>query len=132
MVDGGYARFYALLGKLRGADKDELVLQYTNGRTTHLHLMSEGEYRMMCDGMERVAGYDGRREAWRQEMRRRRSAALHQMQKLGVDTSDWGKVNAFCLDRRIAGKEFREIDGDGLGRLYRKLRAMRAKKEGGV
>lgn len=124
-----YARFYTLLKKLPGADKETLVYQYTNGRTTHLHLMTASEYRSMCNEMERVAGYDERRQAWRMEMKRKRSAALHQMQLLGVDTADWGKVDKFCLDRRIAGKVFRELDGEKLDALLVKLRAIRRKKE---
>ena len=31
-----YTKFYALLRQCPSADKDELVLQYTDGRTTHL------------------------------------------------------------------------------------------------
>ena len=124
-----YGRFYALLAKLPGADKETLVWQYTNGRTTHLHLMTVGEYQSMCNEMERVAGYDERRQAWRMEMKRKRSAALHQMQLLGVDTADWGKVDKFCLDRRIAGKVFRELDGEELDELLVKLRIIRRKKE---
>ena len=50
-----YARFYALLGKLPGANKETLVYQFTNGRTTHLRLMADSEYRSMCNEMERVA-----------------------------------------------------------------------------
>lgn len=123
-----YARFYALLGKLPGADKETLVLQFTNGRTAHLHLMTAAEYGSMCTEMERVAGYDARREAWRREMRRKRSAVLHQMQMLGVDTADWGKVDKFCQDKRIAGMAFREIDGNGLDALLTKLHAIRRKR----
>ena len=122
-----YARFYALLGKLPGADKETLVYQFTGGRTTHLHLMAEGEYLSMCREMERVAGYDARREAWRQEMKRKRSAVLHQMQLLGVDTADWGKVDAYCLNRWIAGKVFRELGGEELDALLVKLRVIRRK-----
>lgn len=124
-----FVRFYTLLKKLPGADKETLVYQYTNGRTTHLHLMADSEYRSMCNEMERVAGYDERRQAWRMEMKRKRSAALHQMQLLGVDTADWGKVDAFCLDRRIAGKAFRELDGEELDALRVKLRIIRRKRE---
>ena len=62
-------------------------------------------------------------------MRRKRSAVLHQMQLLGVDTADWGKVDKFCQDKRIAGMAFREIDGDGLDALLTKLHAIRRKKD---
>lgn len=128
-TERNYARFYALLGKLPGADKETLVYQFTNGRTSHLHLMAENEYRSMCNEMERVAGYDERRKAWRKEMKRKRSAVLHQMQLLGVDTADWGKVDAFCQNKRIAGKVFRELNGDELDALLVKLRIIRRKKE---
>lgn len=124
-----YARFYALLAKLPGADKDELVYQFTGGRTTHLHLMTEDEYQSMCREIERVTGYDERRQAWRQEMKRKRSAVLHQLQLLGIDTADWGKVDAYCSDRRIAGKVFRKLDGEELDALLIKLRIIRRKKE---
>lgn len=118
-----------MLGKLPGADKETLVYQFTNGRTSHLHLMAENEYRSMCNEMERVAGYDERREAWRREMKRKRSAVLHQMQLLGVDTADWGKVDAFCQNKRIAGKVFRELDGEELDAMLVKLRIIRRKRE---
>lgn len=124
-----FARFYALLAKLPGAAKETLVYQFTTGRTTHLHLMTTGEYQSMCNEMERVAGYDERREAWRKEMKRKRSAVLHQMQLLGVDTADWGKVDAFCQNKRIAGKVFRELDGEELDAMLVKLRIIRRKRE---
>lgn len=123
-----YARFYALLRQLPGADKDTLVYQFTGGRTRSLRQMSAREYESMCGEMERVAGYDGRREAYRLELRRRRSAALHQMQLLGIDTADWDRVDDFCRDPRIAGTEFRRLDTDGLDALTRKVRAIRRKK----
>ena len=124
-----FARFYALLAKLPGADKETLVYQFTTGRTTHLHLMTADEYQSMCNEMERVTGYNERREAWRREMKRKRSAVLHQMQLLGVDTADWGKVDAFCKNKRIAGKMFRDLDGEELDALLIKLRIIRRKKE---
>ena len=124
-----YARFYALLKRLPGADKETLVYQYTDGRTTHLRQMEPDEYDRMCRRMEQVAGYDRRRELYRQELKRRRSAALHQMQLLGVDTACWERVNAFCRDRRIAGKEFRDLDTEELEALAVRLRAIRRKRE---
>lgn len=123
-----YARFYALLKKLPGADKETLVYQFTGGRTKSLRQMSGKEYESMCNEMERVAGCDERREAYRRELRRKRSAALHQMQLLGIDTADWDRVNDFCLDPRIAGTEFRRLDTDGLEALAKKIRAIRRKR----
>ena len=124
-----YARFYALLRRMPCADKETLVSQYSNGRTTHLREMSDWEYRAMCEGMERVAGDHERHEALRRALKSKRSAALHQMQLLGVDTADWRKVDAFCRDRRIAGTDFRELDGEGLEALTRKIRIIRRKRQ---
>ena len=124
-----YARFYTLLKKMPGADKETLVEQYTNGRTTHLRETTQQEYNKMCRDMEQVAGYDERMEAIWKELRRKRSVCLKLMQQLGVDTTDWDRVNAFCQDARIAGKLFRKISVDELEELAVKLRAIKRKKE---
>lgn len=123
-----YARFYGLLKRLPGADKETLVEQYTVGRTTHLHKMQEWEYRKMCNDMESVVGYDERRRMLRDALRKARSGVLHQMQLYGIDTTDWSRVDAFCKDRRIAGKRFREMDIEELNALNTKLRMIIRKK----
>ncbi len=124
-----YGRFFALLRRMPGADKEELVHQFTKGRTTHLHLMSAAEYDVMCNEMERVAGYDERKAAVIKERKRKRSLVLREMTRWGVDTKDWGKVNAFCENPRISGKEFRKLDLEDLETLFRKLKAMNRKRE---
>ncbi|MBD5346501.1 MAG: hypothetical protein HDR92_05160 [Bacteroides sp.] len=68
-------------------------------------------------------------DAARQELRKKRSAVLHQMQLLGVDTADWSRVDTFCQDRRIAGKRFCQLDTDELDVLLKKLRAIRRKQQ---
>ena len=98
-----YARFYTLLTLLPGADKETLVAQYTDGRTTSL------------------------REALRRQLRCRRSEVLKLMQQLGIDTTDWNRVDAFCKDVRIAGKAFRYISIDELEALAVKLRIIERK-----
>ena len=123
-----YARFYTLLKKLPGADKETLVEQYTSGRTTHLHETTMQEYNAMCNDMQRVAGYDERMEAIRKELRRKPSVCLKRMQQLGVDTTDWARVDSFCLHPRIAGKPFRQISIEELEALSVKLRAIKRKE----
>lgn len=123
-----YGKFYMLLKRLPGADKETLVEQYTRGRTTHLREMTLTEYDLMCSAMERVAGVDERREALRAALRKARSGVLRQMQLWGVDTTDWKRVDAFCQDPRIAGKMFRYLDEEELSALNTKLRAMNRKK----
>ena len=58
-----YGRFYGLLKRLPGADKETLVRQFTGNRTEHLRQMTYKEYDLMCREMERVAGYDERHAA---------------------------------------------------------------------
>ena len=129
-AERNYARFYCLLKKLPGADKETLVEQYTHGRTVHLHETSIQEYDAMCNDMERVAGFDERREAIRKELRRKRSVCLKLMQQLGVDTTDWARVDNFCLNSRLAGKPFRNISIEELEDLSVKLRTI--KRKGGL
>lgn len=125
-----YARFFCLLKKLPGADKETLVAQYTNGRTVRLHETTDREYNTMCDDMERLVGFDEYTEALRRELRRKRSVCLKLMQQLGIDTTDWARVDAFCMHTRIAGKPFRKISLEELEALAVKLRTILRK--GGV
>ena len=81
----------------------------------------------MCRDMEQVAGYDERMSDIRRELRRKRSVCLKLMQQLGIDTTDWDRVNAFCEDARIAGKAFRHISIDELEALAVKLRIIERK-----
>ena len=111
-----YARFYTLLKKMPGADKETLVSQYTDGRTTSLRETTRQEYDRMCRDMERETGYDEFVEGIRRLLRRKRSVCLKLMQQL-------------CEDARIAGKAFRHISIDELEALAVKLRAIKRKKE---
>lgn len=126
-TERNYARFYTLLKKLPRADKETLVEQYTHGRTVHLRETSIEEYNMMCNDMERVTGYDERREAIRKELRRKRSVCLKLMQKLGIDTTDWARINDFCRHPRIAGKVFARLSLTELDSLQTKLRGIMRK-----
>lgn len=123
-----FGKFYKLLKLLPGADKETLVRQFTNGRTEHLRQMTATEYELMCKEMERVAGFDERREQLRKALKKARSGVLHQMQLWGVNTADWKAVDRFCEDKRIAGKAFRFLDSEELAALNTKLRAMNRKK----
>ena len=64
-------------------------------------------------------------------LKSKRSAVLHQMQLSGVDTADWKKVDAYCLDKRIAGKRFARLDREELEALLKKIRAIRRKQKEG-
>lgn len=126
-----YARFYALLGRLAG-DRDQvkelLVSRFTAGRTTSLREMKAAEYDAMCDAMEAELKHPGMTESeYKRELKRLRSAVLHRMQKMGIDTSDWTIVDTFCSQPRITGKRFSQLGLAELELLIAKLEAMRRK-----
>lgn len=127
-----YARFYALLRQMQGDReqiKETLILQFTKGRTTSLREMQKDEYEAMCRAMEAEIEHPGlSTEEFRREQKRLRSAVLHRMQRLGVDTSDWDVVDAFCLSNRIARKEFARLSLAELRVMVSKLEAMGQKR----
>lgn len=123
-----YKRFYKLFNRLPIRDEElkaRLVSQYTKGRTTSLRCMTSAEYTTMCDAMERSTA-DPQHEL----RKKKRSAALRLMQQLGIDTTDWARINAFCRDRRIAGKEFASLSAEALTALTTKLRSI--ERRGGL
>ncbi len=123
-----FRRFYAAIKALDFvADCDDvkksLVHQYTGGRTDSLREMKRAEYDRCCADLERKAG-------GQEELRKERSKTLNLMQKMGVDTTDWGRVNLLCRDIRIIGKDFYHITADEHRELRRKLRSIESK--GGI
>lgn len=127
-----YGAFYSLLNRLPTSDRDALkesvVLQYTDNRTSSLREMTLQEYNAAVAGMQKLVP-PTYQEQLIKIRRQKRSSVLHQMQLLGINTSNWDNVNSFCRDSRIAGKEFRELDCEELDALQIKLRAIRRKKE---
>lgn len=120
-----FGRFYSAFRRLAvHGDPDDvkrdLVLQYTAGRTASLKEMTCKEYSELCQGVEEMAGMSN-------ELKRHRSSALHQMQKMGIDTTDWNRVNSFCQERRICGKPFGRLDIEELQALTAKLRTIERK-----
>jgi len=125
-----YRRFYAIVRNLGLEEQKEmLVKQYTGGRTSHLHRMKTAEYNALCDALEAQDSRNTIKQKLNRQLKQKRSAVLHQMQKMGIDTSDWENVNRFCREPRICGKEFRLIEDDELDQLLVKLRAIERKGE---
>ena len=128
-----YSRFYAIFNRQpykgdREEFKKSVVLQYTWNRTEHLHEMTEREYNDCCAALEKMLAPDAR-DVFIRERKKWRSSALHQLQLYGVDTTDWNKVNEFCKQPRIAGKEFRDLDCVELEALTKKMRAIIRKRD---
>lgn len=124
-----YARFWALLALMPCADredlKEQLVMQHTGGRTASLRDMKAKEYEQMIRAMESTTGRNDRRlSADLSALKKKRSAVLHQMDILGIDTSDWEEVDRFCLQKRIAGKRFSKLDPEELNALLKRLKAI--------
>lgn len=127
-----FARFYVSFNKLpynrdREEFKKSIVRQYTWNRTDSLREMTLKEYNACCATLEKLTGQDDLRKRFREELRRQRSICLKLMQKLGVDTSDWARVNDFCRNPRIAGTEFSRLTTEALEQLAVKLRIIQRK-----
>jgi len=122
MARNNYATFYALLKSMPGASKEDLVLQWTNGRTASLKEMSEREYSLMIRQLrQQVDNLEEKKKA--------RSAVLKQFQLYGIDTTDWDAVDRFCCNARIAGKPFRYLTIPELKSLRVKMLSIRNKAE---
>lgn len=122
-----YSRFYALC-KAKGIDleqyKDDLISQFTRGRTTSLKDMKDSEYDEMCDSIQSGRHQSESRDDYVLRRKKMRSAVLKRIQQLGVDTTDFDKVNAFCQNSRIAGKPFGMLTIEELESLIPKLEAI--------
>ncbi len=123
-----FARFFAAFNKLpysgnREEFRRQIVLQYTWNRTDSLREMTRGEYNDCCYALEELSGQ-------KSEQKRLRSECLKLMQKLGIDTTDWTRINAFCQDPRITGKVFARLSNEELEQLSVKLRSI--KRKGGL
>jgi len=120
-----FARFYASFNQLPcSGDKEcmkcDIVRQYTWNRTDSLREMTKAEYEACCEAIERLTGR-------KDEQKKKRSQCLRLMQKLGIDTTDWTRINAFCQDQRISGKVFGRLTIEELDALSEKLRAIQRK-----
>ena len=133
-VTRNYAEFYALFNKLPGATdglKEELVKQFTNGRTDSLREMSDKEYKALRASLRETQSQGMSAETHLKELKNRRSAVLLRLTKLGVDTTSWANINNYCLSPRIAGKVFAMLSIDELAALIPKLEKMLRKKKDG-
>lgn len=118
-----YSRFYALLKKHPEADKEELVLDFTNGRTTHVSQMKRDEFTALCDMLQ--YGSEQEQQARNIALKKARSAALLRIGRLGIQTIDnWDGINAFVQNPKIAGKKFYDLTVDELKSLVNKLEAI--------
>ena len=118
-----YTRFYGLIKGHDYIDKDEIVLQFTDGRTTHIGEMSHAEFEEMCDTI--IARRLEDRNSYKEKVRKARCSVLLSISRLGISTVDnWDEVNAFLMSPKIAGKLLYDMDIQELKDLKRKLEAI--------
>lgn len=118
-----YTRFYGLISGKTYIDKDDMVLQFTDGRTTHINEMTNAEFEEMCDTISERNLQD--RNSYKEKVRKARSSVLLRIGRLGINTVDnWDEVNAFLMSPKIAGKLLYEMSLDELKSLVKKLEAI--------
>ena len=101
-----------------------LIYELTDGRTSSTAGLTYAEAQYLAGYITGAAGTTLDDKA----LKRQRSAVLLRLQKIGIDTTDWGRVNAFLEDIRIAGKPFYKLDYEELTGLIPKLEAILKKQ----
>jgi len=127
-----FSRFYALLKNIPGNSKDlkeQLCLNFSGNRTASLRELTPQEYNALCAALEREPGNRLSEAAHTAQIKAKRSAVLKRIQKMGIDTTDFAKVDEFCLQPRIAGKVFRHLTIDDLEKLIPKLESILRKDQ---
>lgn len=111
-----------------------LISELTDGRTVSTKELTYAEAQYLAGY---ITGADAKLHTAAEGMalaslKRQRSPVLKRMQQIGIDTTDWSKVNAFLRHPRIAGKPLYELDGQELDELIPKLESIKKKlKENG-
>lgn len=131
-MSGDYRDIWAELRKLiarTGEDivmaKERLALEVSGGRTESLRSLSGEELADLREGLKQATGSTPTPTRKGSPSRRRaRSRVLHLLEDYGIDTGDWAAINAFCRDKRIAGKDFGRLTEEELVALARKLHAI--------
>ncbi|OFX62675.1 MAG: hypothetical protein A2066_18750 [Bacteroidetes bacterium GWB2_41_8] len=120
MSTNPHARFFGLLKQLPHQSKEDLVWQYSNMLTTSLSEFASKRpeaYTTMIRDLERTVN---KMEEPKQPQKpsvkttsaitkKLRSGILTRLQKHGVDTTSWAKVNSFMENPRIAGQKLYEM-----------------------
>ncbi len=120
-----HSRFFILLNLMPGATKESMVYDYSEGETTSLSTLYRTKpqvYAQMLKDMQLEL------ERTTALTRKLRSKSLLVMQQLGIDTTDWNRVNAFLMDKRISGKLLFQMSNDEITALISKLEVIKRKR----
>lgn len=107
-------------------NREDLVWQFTDGRTSSMREMTDAEFDELCA----CIGEKNRQEQHylQEKIRKARSSVLLRIARIGINTIDnWDEVNAFLLSPKIAGKLLYEMNIDELNELIKKLEAISRK-----
>lgn len=115
-----HARFFGLLKQLPGQSKEDLVWQYSNMMTDSVSEFFNRDpygYARMVNDLQQIANSMKKHEQPQQPAKKTtsaitkqyRSAILKRLQKHGIDTTNWDRVNSFLENPRIAGKRLYEM-----------------------
>lgn len=115
MKDRNYAVVFAHLRQNPYLTKEDIALEWSNGRTTSLRELSDKEYKKLISHLREDSNYQI-------NLRKARSSVLKLLQQYGIDTTDWCRINAFCSQARIAGRVFAELNIHELQALAKKMR----------
>jgi len=124
-----FDKFYALLAQMPKADKEDLVWQFSNMATVSLrefYAKQPENYKRMIATMQAEVN---KRHGQSVEIKQLRSAILIRLQRYGVDTTSWARVNQFLQQPRIAGKRLYEMSIVEMKDLIPKLEMILKKAE---
>ena len=124
-----HSQFYVLLAKMPGVEKEELVWEASHMLTTSLSEFLDKNpsgYKAMIANMHRTIAK--MRPQNNTDIKIYRSALLKRMQKYGIDTTDWTKVNGFLKQPKIAGKVMYDLSIDEIKNLISKMESIMTKR----
>jgi len=135
-----HSTFFALINQLPRMNKEDVVWEYSGMLTTSLsefyNTNTVGYNQMITDLRRLVNDHNAAKsrakylsEAEEKQVKKLRSGILTRLQKYGVDTTDWDKVNAFMKQPKIAGKLLYEMTIPEMEALTRKLQSILKKEE---
>lgn len=126
-----HARFFMLLKQMPFLTKEELVWEHsgmlTESLSEYYQTNPAGYNRMIRDMQQTVDSMKQPQKTGNKNSettKRLRSGVLHRLQKHGVDTTKWDKVNAFLEQPRIAGKRLYDMSDQELIDLIPKLESI--------
>ncbi|MTK53322.1 hypothetical protein [Paludibacter sp.] len=132
--------FFALINQLPRMNKEDVVWEYSGMLTTSLsefYNTNKAGYDKMIYDLKRLVNDQkeaknravAMSEAEEKRIKKLRSGILKRLQKYGVDTTDWNKVNAFMKQPKIAGKLLYEMTIPEMETLTKKLESILKKEE---